>query len=185
MGSRGRAPRVLIFGTKWDDWPASRIRHFTVCTQLNWTLGGPQSQSGRFGKDINLFPLTGIEPHFLGLPMFSLSFHKLLYPKHIRRRKERGTRGGSVGLFLLGGRGQRKNIIVLEGSQASPTGRSGVSGVEVKKTDWYEAVAWYKSWGVLIYLLILKFTHWKENWLVCSENGLSLMDLNRRGCVRR
>lgn len=40
-----------------------------------------------------------------------------------------------MGLFLLGGRGQRKNIIVLEGSQASPTGRSGVSGVEVKKTD--------------------------------------------------
>jgi len=40
-----------------------------------------------------------------------------------------------VGLFLLGGGGQRKNITLLEGSQVSPTGRSGVSGVEVKKTE--------------------------------------------------
>jgi hypothetical protein len=67
--------------------------------------------------------------------MRNLSLHKLLYPEHSRRRKERGTRGVSVGLFLLGGGEQRKSITLLEGSQASPTGRSGVSGVEVKKTD--------------------------------------------------
>jgi hypothetical protein len=102
---------------------------------MNRTLGRPQSQSGRFRRDKNLFPLQGIEPQFLGIPMRNLSLHKLLYPEHSRRRKERGTRGGSVGLFLLGEGGQRKNVTLLEGSKASPTGRSGVSGVEVKKTD--------------------------------------------------
>jgi hypothetical protein len=102
---------------------------------MNRTLGGPQSQSGRFGKDINFFPLLGIELHFLGLLMRSLSLHKLLYPEYSRRRKERGTCGGSVGLFLLGGGGQKRNIILLECSQTSPNGRSGVSVVEVKKTE--------------------------------------------------
>ena len=34
---------------------------------------------------------------------------------------------------FTGRRGQRKNITLLEGSQASTTSRSGVSGVEVKK----------------------------------------------------
>ena len=49
--------------------------------------------------------------------------------------------GESVGLFLLSGGGQRKNITLLERSQASSTSHSGVSGVEVKKTEFYEAVA--------------------------------------------
>ena len=67
--------------------------------------------------------------------MRSLSLHKLIYPEHSRRRKEKRSCGGSVGLFLLSGGGQRKNITMLEGSQASPNVLSGVSGVEVKKTE--------------------------------------------------
>jgi hypothetical protein len=66
---------------------------------------------------------------------------------------------------------------LLEVSQASPNVLSGVSGVEVKKIEWYEAVAGYRGWRVLIYFLILKCIHWKENLVIRSENGLDLMDL--------
>lgn len=39
---------------------------------LNRKLRGPQSQSQRFGKEKNLFPLPGIEPQSVGRPVCSL-----------------------------------------------------------------------------------------------------------------
>jgi hypothetical protein len=35
-------------------------------------LGGPQSQTGHYGEEKYLFPLLGIDPLFLGHPVFSL-----------------------------------------------------------------------------------------------------------------
>lgn len=40
--------------------------------QLYMGLGGPQSPSGRYGKETNLLPPLGIEPWLLGCPTRSL-----------------------------------------------------------------------------------------------------------------
>jgi hypothetical protein len=39
---------------------------------LHRRLGGPQSQSGRFGEERNIWPLPAIDPWFLGRPSRSL-----------------------------------------------------------------------------------------------------------------
>jgi hypothetical protein len=65
--SGGIAPYILNLGTSWII-----VFSFTprpLCSQeksrqyqLNKTLGGTQSRSGRFGEDKNINPLPGFEP---------------------------------------------------------------------------------------------------------------------------
>jgi hypothetical protein len=61
MGSWGITPLILNFGTRWGKWPALRLR-----------LGGSHCRSGRFGEDINLLPLPGLEPRFIGHSAYSV-----------------------------------------------------------------------------------------------------------------
>ena len=39
---------------------------------LSGKLGGPKGQSGRLREEINLVPLSGMEPRFLGRPLHNL-----------------------------------------------------------------------------------------------------------------
>ena len=46
---------------EWNDWDT-----------LSKSLGEPQSRSGRFGEEIHILSLPGIEPRFLGCPSRNL-----------------------------------------------------------------------------------------------------------------
>jgi hypothetical protein len=102
---------------------------------MNRTLGEPQSQYGRFRNNIKLFSYR--ESNYNSSVSQCSAYRSTNYfiPNIVEEEKKRDLVGGSVGLFLLGRGRQRKNITLLEVSQASPNVLSGVSGVEVKKIE--------------------------------------------------
>ena len=76
-GGGSKAPFILNLGTRWGWYVcytprAAALAGWNDCDPLNRRLGGPQSRSGRLGEGINILPLPGIEPWFLGYPSRSL-----------------------------------------------------------------------------------------------------------------
>ena len=75
-GSKGKAPLILNLSTRWKWVVRFTPGRFTPGKEprcpMNTKLGGSQSRSGRFRKQVNLFPLLSIELRFLGHPVHSL-----------------------------------------------------------------------------------------------------------------
>jgi len=73
IGRGGKTPLILNFGTRWkwmvDLMPQPLYSCKEVpCYPLNRWLGGPQRQSGLFGKETDLLSMLKTEPHFLSFP---------------------------------------------------------------------------------------------------------------------
>jgi hypothetical protein len=66
MENGGIAPPFFTFALDGGEWLSSRPCRFTLGGKrprhLLYSLGGPQSRSGRFGVEKNLLPLPEIEP---------------------------------------------------------------------------------------------------------------------------
>jgi hypothetical protein len=83
-GTGGRAAPILNLGIRWR-----RVINFTLLRVPPWQksptypsdrrLGRSQRRSGSCGEEINLMPLTEIEPLFLDLPGHSSSLCRLSY----------------------------------------------------------------------------------------------------------
>jgi hypothetical protein len=89
-GSRGIAPHILDFGTRWR-WVASFTprplysQGKTPWYPLDRTLGGPQSRSGYGGKDKNSQPLPGLEPPIMKtvVQRYTIELSRLFYKCNI------------------------------------------------------------------------------------------------------
>jgi hypothetical protein len=77
-------PRIFDSALVGGEWSASRLGRITPGKivpryKLYRKLGGPQSRSGRCGKEKNL-PLPELELLLLGRPARSQSLNRLRYP---------------------------------------------------------------------------------------------------------
>jgi hypothetical protein len=76
-------------------YPSGKICRYL----LNRRLGGPQGRPGQFTEQQNVFPLSAIEPRFLGRPVCSLFtttatpsiFQSRPYKISVRNRKVKNT----------------------------------------------------------------------------------------------
>jgi hypothetical protein len=76
-GSGGIVPPFLTSALDGGEWPALLPCRFTLRGKTPRFLVGrmldePQGQSGRYGEEKSLFPLTRMEPQLLGTPPRSL-----------------------------------------------------------------------------------------------------------------
>jgi hypothetical protein len=82
-----------------DEWLTSHLKHCTSGKEpwypLKRSLGGHQSQSGRFGEQKNLFTLQGFEPWTV--QPVAQSLYRLRYPgRHSTSEKSEETRRSSL-----------------------------------------------------------------------------------------
>jgi hypothetical protein len=78
-------------------FPTAVFRGKNTRHPLNRKLGGPKDQSERFGEEINLLLLPGIEPRFLGRPLHNLVITLTCYPDSLVT-----WRGDKNAIFILG-----------------------------------------------------------------------------------